>query len=71
MYVVLRLVLRFAAGKPNGVGKITFTDGGTYEGTWEDGKITGDGVANYANGVRYEGGFANAMHSGRGTGRGR
>ena len=48
------------------MGKITFADGGTYEGEWVDGKITGQGVAVYANGVRYEGEFRNAMHHGRG-----
>jgi hypothetical protein len=37
----LGLRRRVRRGKPHGQGKITFTDGGTYEGEWEDGKITG------------------------------
>ncbi|MGB0514548.1 MAG: ATP-binding cassette domain-containing protein, partial [Wenzhouxiangellaceae bacterium] len=42
----------FEKGKPHGLGKIVFTDGGTYEGDWVEGKISGQGVATYANGVR-------------------
>jgi hypothetical protein len=55
----------FLDGEPHGAGKITFADGGTYEGDWANGVITGQGVAVYANGVRYEGGFAEGQHHGR------
>ena len=42
-------------GKPNGNGKMTFTDGVTYEGEWKDGKKHGHGKQTSVNGDVYEG----------------
>ena len=53
-------------GKPEGKGKITFADGGTYEGDWVDGEMTGQGTARYANGAVYTGSFKDAVHDGQG-----
>ena len=48
-------------------GKIIFSDGGSYEGSWLNGVIEGNGIAKYANGLIYEGAFSHDKNNGFGT----
>lgn len=63
-------------GKPNGLGyfasqnmaedSMDITGAWTYEGEWENGKITGEGVLTFAAGSRYEGEFDTGTLNGYG-----
>lgn len=41
----------------NGMGKIYFTNGDTYEGMWQNGLKHGRGIYSWSNGDYYEGAF--------------
>ena len=54
-------------GAPNGKGKATYTDGGTYEGSWKDGFWHGHGTEITAKKYKYVGNFKNGSKYGIGT----
>jgi len=50
----------FEDGKKLGFGKCVWSDGNSYEGTWNGGSLNGLGVYNYTNGNKYVGPWENA-----------
>ena len=53
-------------GVPNGLGILTFPDGGKYVGEWKKGKYDGQGTSTKPNGGKYEGMFRNGIKNGQG-----
>ncbi len=53
-------------GMPEGKGKMTFVEGGSYEGNWESGKMSGNGVY-ISNEWKYEGQFQDGRMTGKGV----
>ena len=45
----------------HGFGVMTYTDGYTYEGEWQDGTRSGKGKATFADGMVYEGDYLNGQ----------
>lgn len=56
----------FAAGYYHGVGKVTYTDGSTYDGAWVADKPNGEGTYTSAEGWVYKGQFVNGVKTGNG-----
>lgn len=52
---------------PHGMGKYTWLDGTTFEGEWEEGKMTGRGRICWLSGATYEGDFSGGYLHGCGT----
>lgn len=52
--------------KPNGQGKMTYSNGDVYEGEWKDGNGTGYGVYKWASGAFYEGEWKDGNRTGYG-----
>lgn len=53
--------------KPNGYGKMTFADGSSYEGYWENGvRKNGEGIMVYKDGSKYRGEWVDNKRSGFG-----
>ncbi|XP_021728561.1 phosphatidylinositol 4-phosphate 5-kinase 7-like [Chenopodium quinoa] len=52
---------------PHGKGKYTWYDGTTYEGDWEEGKMTGKGRISWPSGSIYEGEFSGGYLHGQGA----
>ena len=44
-------------GNPDGMGKLSNSNGFIYEGMFKDGRMEGDGVLTYPNGKEYKGNF--------------
>ena len=57
---------QFAAGKPDGMGRMTQTGGFVYEGQWKAGLQSGQGRAIYADGTVYTGQFLAGLRDGKG-----
>ncbi len=54
-------------GSRNGYGKITWTNGDSYEGNWVWGERTGKGTYTWASGATYTGDFIDGVRTGKGT----
>jgi hypothetical protein len=52
--------------KFHGNGKMTWSDGGTYEGQYFEGNLSGKGIMIWMNGQKYEGGWLNNLYDGQG-----
>ena len=57
---------RFAQGRRDGGGMMTFADGTHYEGEWQGGKPNGYGVETYPDGATYTGQFKDDKRDGMG-----
>jgi len=57
----------FANNLYEGIGKITFPDGGFYHGYFQEGKRNGEGLVFYASKDRYSGQWKNGLKHGNGT----
>ena len=55
------------AGRFEGAGVMTYTNGGRYDGEWKGGAKDGEGVELFANGARYDGGWKDNKPSGSGV----
>ena len=56
-----------AQGRPHGSGKMQYSDGGSYEGEFKEGKRSGKGKMVFPSGNVYEGDFANDLQNGVGV----
>ncbi len=54
-------------GKPDGQGKMEYTNGQVYEGEWKDGVRSGQGRCTWPDGGYYDGEWANDKWNGQGT----
>ena len=54
-------------GKPNGMGKVIFENGGFYEGKWIDGELNGQGTFKFSDGGKYVGEWMDSDFHGKGT----
>ena len=54
-------------GKPNGLGKVIFSNGESYEGTWKEGELNGQGTYQSSDGTKYIGKWINGKYHGKGT----
>ena len=54
-------------GMPDGKGKMTFVEGGSYDGNWSNGNMQGIGIYVQDNGLIYNGNFENNNFTGNGT----
>lgn len=55
-----------AAGKFHGKGRMEYTDGDVYDGTWDAGQRSGQGTCVYAAGGSYDGAWKRNKHHGQG-----
>jgi clan AA aspartic protease (TIGR02281 family) len=53
--------------QPDGKGKMTFVEGGSYDGNWSNGNMQGIGIYVQDNGLIYNGNFENNNFTGNGT----
>jgi len=53
--------------KPNGEGKLTYSNRNYFKGFWKDGKLHGEGAFFWSDGKKYKGLFKNGIPKGRGT----
>ncbi|MEO1049270.1 MAG: hypothetical protein AAFX87_01500 [Bacteroidota bacterium] len=54
-------------GRIHGKGNVTWPDGSSYSGAWNNNQISGPGTYKWSNGDRYEGSFRNNKRHGYGT----
>jgi len=54
-------------GMPEGKGKMTFVEGGSYDGNWSNGNMQGIGIYVQDNGLIFNGNFENNNFTGNGT----
>ena len=53
--------------KPNGSGKLTYSNGNKFEGFWKNGEPNGEGTFSWTDGRSYSGFFKNGEPNGEGT----
>ena len=53
-------------GNNHAYGKLSYIDGGNYEGDWHHGRKEGHGIQTYANGDKYEGFYKDGKRHGPG-----
>jgi len=53
--------------KPNGSGKLTYSNGNKFEGYWKNGEPSGEGTFSWSDGRKYSGFFKNGEPNGKGT----
>ena len=70
-YGVLKINPKFEGSivnnKPDGNGKLTYSNGNYFEGFWKGGKLHGEGTFFWSDGRIYKGLFNNGIPKGRGT----
>lgn len=55
------------SGLPDGKGSISWSDGSTYVGNFDNGSLSGEGVMTYPSGAKFDGIFSNGGNMERGT----